>query len=95
MHDDSDLPIKERPQRQIVKSEFATIKLPELDLEMPATSKRAILTTVEGLLIDISDDLSSEQPVRMVNQKLRCQLLRLFNNTLLYLSMPNRKYTKN
>ena len=44
---------KERPDllsRQIVKSDKATIKIPELEFEIPAARERGCLTTVEGLL---------------------------------------------
>ncbi|CAG8610140.1 921_t:CDS:10, partial [Paraglomus occultum] len=50
--------------RQLVKSENASIKFHELDLELPSSSKRGTLTTVEGLISAIIDDLSSGQPVR-------------------------------
>lgn len=43
--------------RQIVKSEFASIKLPELDLELPPLSGTGYLTTVEGLLERILQDM--------------------------------------
>lgn len=48
--------------RQVVKSETASCKFGELDIEIPP--KKGLLTTVEGLLSQIHDDLSSDQPVR-------------------------------
>jgi zinc finger protein len=43
--------------RQIVKSEFASIKIPEIDLELPSKSGTGYLTTVEGLVKRILDDM--------------------------------------
>ena len=36
--------------RQIVKSDKAAIRIPELDFEMPGVAQRGSLTTIEGLL---------------------------------------------
>ena len=48
--------------RQVVKSDAATIKFIELDLEIPAG--RGQLTNVEGLLMTVIDDLELGQDVR-------------------------------
>ncbi|KAF9899791.1 nucleolar zinc-finger protein [Linnemannia zychae] len=48
--------------RQIVKTDTATVKIPEIDFEIPA--QRGHLTTIEGLLSTVIDDLESDQPVR-------------------------------
>lgn len=48
--------------RQVIKSETATCKFTELDIEIPA--KRGVLTTVEGLLNEMIEDLNSDQPER-------------------------------
>lgn len=53
---------KEDFNRQVIKSETATCKFLELDIEIPA--KRGQLTTVEGLLSEMIDDLSGDQPQR-------------------------------
>ncbi|CAG8519708.1 8083_t:CDS:2 [Dentiscutata erythropus] len=58
IHDKDDL------NRQLVKSETASIKLPEIDLEIPATTKRGRLTTVEGVISSIIEDLSAGQSDR-------------------------------
>ncbi|KAK3683757.1 ZPR1 zinc-finger domain-containing protein [Podospora appendiculata] len=49
-------------ERQVVKSDTATIKFIELDVEIPAG--RGQLTNVEGLLSTIIDDLEVAQPAR-------------------------------
>ena len=50
--------------RQIVKSEFATIRFEELDFEIPA--QKGVLTTVEGLLQCAVEGLQQQQDVRKV-----------------------------
>lgn len=49
--------------RQVVKSETATVKFVELDIEVPP--KRGQLTNIEGLLNEIIDDLEGDQPARL------------------------------
>lgn len=53
---------KEDFSRQVVKSETATCRFAELDIEIPP--KRGQLTNVEGLLQEMIDDLESDQPAR-------------------------------
>ena len=53
--------------RQVVKSEFATVRIPELEFEIPPTTRNGNLTTVEGILQKIIDGLSSDQAVRKVS----------------------------
>ncbi|KAJ1981512.1 nucleolar zinc-finger protein [Dimargaris xerosporica] len=48
--------------RQLVKSDSATIQFVEIDLEIPP--KNGSLNTVEGLIGHIIEDLGSQQPVR-------------------------------
>ncbi|KAF9928427.1 hypothetical protein BGZ65_006286 [Modicella reniformis] len=48
--------------RQLVKTNTATVKIPEIDFEIPA--QRGHLTTIEGLLHTVISDLENDQPVR-------------------------------
>lgn len=48
--------------RQVIKSESATCRFEELDVEIPA--QRGQLTTVEGLLSQVYQDLSGDQEAR-------------------------------
>lgn len=52
--------------RQVVKSETATCRFSELDIEIPP--KRGQLTNVEGLLSEMIDDLEADQPARKEHQ---------------------------
>lgn len=48
--------------RQVVKTEYATCRFEELDIEIPPGSSS--VTTIEGLLSGMIDDLRPDQPVR-------------------------------
>ena len=48
--------------RQVVKSEFCTVKIPELQIEIP--NKKGQLTTIEGIISDTLRDLELDQPLR-------------------------------
>ena len=43
--------------RQVVKSDSATIRVPELDFEIPAATQKGTISTVEGLLSDAASNL--------------------------------------
>ncbi|EPY24244.1 zinc-finger protein ZPR1 [Strigomonas culicis] len=57
---------KKDMDRQVVKSEFATIQIPELELEIPAESQKGSLNTVEGILEQTKEGLEFQQPLRRV-----------------------------
>ncbi|KAK9279890.1 hypothetical protein L1049_013573 [Liquidambar formosana] len=50
--------------RQVVKSDSATIKIPELDFEIPPEAQRGSLSTVEGILTRAVDELQALQEER-------------------------------
>ena len=50
--------------REVVKSEFATITVPEIELEIPPTTQKGSLNTVEGILRKSYEDLQALQPER-------------------------------
>jgi zinc finger protein len=51
--------------RQLVRSEFCTITLVELELTIPPSPQKGQLTNLEGVIQDVIRDLSIAQPVRM------------------------------
>jgi len=53
---------REDLNRQLVKSASCSVKIPQYELTIPPA--RGQLTTVEGLIRDISTDLSAGQPLR-------------------------------
>lgn len=52
--------------RTVVKSETATIYIPELELEIPPQTQRGTLNTIEGVLVTAIDGLRQDQPLRRV-----------------------------
>jgi len=52
--------------RQIVKSDYATLTIPEIDLEIPALSQKGEVSTVEGVLQRTIAGLEQDQAVRRV-----------------------------
>jgi C4-type Zn-finger protein len=44
-------------RRQVVKSNSATVTVPELQFEIPPGTQKGVITTVEGLLTDASTGL--------------------------------------
>jgi len=50
--------------RQAIKSETCSIKIPELDFEIPPNEKRGDINTVEGILMNVADSLQAGQPNR-------------------------------
>eukprot|EP00080_Pristionchus_pacificus_P017184 PDM77204.1 hypothetical protein PRIPAC_43116 [Pristionchus pacificus] len=60
------LKVKEQSdlRRQLVKSEYASIEVPEVELVIPAKSQPAEITTVEGVLERVTSALQSEQERR-------------------------------
>lgn len=50
--------------RQVIKTDFATVSIPEIQLEIPAGSQKGTLSTVEGVLTRAIQGLEQEQPVR-------------------------------
>nr|SVE75146.1 EOG090X06TU [Daphnia dolichocephala] len=50
--------------RQVIKSDYATIKFPEIEFEIPPQSKRGEITNIEGILSRCIAGLEQDQPVR-------------------------------
>ena len=46
-------------KRDVIKSEHATIKIPELDFEIP-DNKKGTINTIEGYVTNTIEDLESE-----------------------------------
>uniref|UniRef100_A0A669QHN4 Zinc finger protein 259 n=1 Tax=Phasianus colchicus TaxID=9054 RepID=A0A669QHN4_PHACC len=55
--------------REIVKTDCATIRIPELDFEIPAFSQKGVLTTIEGIIDRAVMGLEQDQPVRRATDK--------------------------
>ncbi|KAF5895121.1 zinc finger protein ZPR1 [Clarias magur] len=55
---------KEDMNREVVKTDSATIRIPELDFEIPAFTQKGSLSTIEGLLDRAIAGLEQDQPLR-------------------------------
>jgi zinc finger protein len=58
---------KEDLNRQIVKSEYASIRFVEIDLDIPPQTQKGLLNTVEGFLSKTKEDLEADQEWRKTN----------------------------
>ncbi|KAM6157665.1 zinc finger protein ZPR1 isoform 1-T1 [Rhynchocyon petersi] len=56
--------------REVVKTDSATTKIPELDFEIPAFSQKGALTTVEGLISRAISGLEQDQPTRRASEEI-------------------------
>ncbi|XP_041639860.1 zinc finger protein ZPR1 [Cheilinus undulatus] len=55
---------KQDLDREVVKADSATTRIPELDFEIPAFTQKGALSTVEGLLDRAMAGLEQDQPIR-------------------------------
>jgi len=51
--------------RQIIKSDSCTFLIPSLQFEIPPTTQRGVISTLEGILRTAADNLDSIQPERL------------------------------
>lgn len=54
--------------RQVIKSEYATIKVPSCDLEIPPNTQKGKLTTIEGFLTTTRDQFKESLETGFYNQ---------------------------
>ncbi|XP_053680804.1 zinc finger protein ZPR1 [Anopheles nili] len=52
--------------RRVVKSDYSSIRIEELDFEIPAQSQKGEVTTVEGIIDRVVRGLDQDQPVRRI-----------------------------
>lgn len=50
--------------REVVRTDSASVSIPALDFEIPASSQKGTLSTVEGILQRSIEGLNQEQPIR-------------------------------
>ncbi|NXT76455.1 ZPR1 protein, partial [Zapornia atra] len=55
--------------REVVKTDCATARIPELDFEIPAFSQKGVLTTIEGIIDRAVAGLEQDQPERRATDK--------------------------
>ncbi|PSN56885.1 Zinc finger protein ZPR1 [Blattella germanica] len=52
--------------RQVVKSDYTSVKIVELDFEIPAQSQKGEITTIEGVIDRAISGLEQDQPLRKI-----------------------------
>lgn len=52
--------------RRVVKSDFSSVRIEELDFDIPAQSQKGEVTTVEGIIDRVMRGLEQDQPVRRI-----------------------------
>ncbi|XP_063292617.1 zinc finger protein ZPR1 isoform X2 [Pelobates fuscus] len=55
--------------REVVKTDYATTRIPELDFEIPACTQKGALSTIEGILERTILGLQQEQPLRRADNE--------------------------
>jgi len=68
--------------RQLVKSDYTSIKIPELDLEIPSQSQKGEITTVEGIMNRIVSGLNQDQSARKEQHPEAAEQIDLFINKI-------------
>ncbi|KAI8848165.1 ZPR1 zinc-finger domain-containing protein [Chytridium lagenaria] len=85
---------KEDLNRQVVKSESASVKFEELDFEIPAETQRGVLSTVEGIISKSIEGLSALQPQRkLIDENIYNKIEEVLDTLRGYLELRNVPFT--
>ncbi|XP_072379003.1 zinc finger protein ZPR1 [Diabrotica undecimpunctata] len=79
--------------RQVVKSDYTSVKLLELDFEIPAKSQKGEVTTVEGVINRSIAGLEQDQPVRKIQHPEAAKQIEEFINKLQELKEVKTSFT--
>ncbi|KAI5081833.1 hypothetical protein GOP47_0001576 [Adiantum capillus-veneris] len=79
--------------RQVVKSDSATIKIPELEFEVPPEAQRGTLSTVEGVLLRAAEEIGALQEERRKTEPSQAEALDRFLVKLRSCAMGESSFT--
>lgn len=79
--------------RQVVKSDNATVTVPELEFEIPAATQKGSITTVEGLLMDAASNIRLLQEERRAADAATAKLIDDFLEKLDSCTQGERDFT--
>ncbi|NXD30424.1 ZPR1 protein, partial [Spelaeornis formosus] len=79
--------------REVVKTECASARIPELDFEIPAFSQKGVLTTIEGIIDRAVAGLEQDQPARRAADKELARKIDEFIEKLRQLKEVNCPFT--
>ncbi|GAB6028103.1 nucleolar zinc-finger protein [Chamberlinius hualienensis] len=68
--------------RQVIRSEYATVMIPEIEFEIPPTMRNGEVTTLEGILEKAISNLVNDQPLRKIAEPEAAIKLEAFINVL-------------
>ncbi|NWW14292.1 ZPR1 protein, partial [Oreocharis arfaki] len=79
--------------REVVKTDCASARIPELDFEIPAFSQKGVLTTIEGIIDRAVAGLEQDQPARRAVDKEVARKIDEFIGKLRQLKEVNAPFT--
>ncbi|NXA63152.1 ZPR1 protein, partial [Mohoua ochrocephala] len=79
--------------REVVKTDCASARIPELDFEIPAFSQKGVLTTIEGMIDRAVAGLEQDQPARRATDKEVARKIDEFIGKLRQLKEVNSPFT--
>ncbi|XP_042235122.1 zinc finger protein ZPR1-like isoform X2 [Homarus americanus] len=79
--------------RQVVRSDHATVSVPEVQLEIPGNVEKGEVTTVEGILKRIVEGLNQDQATRRLEQPEVAEQIEDFIDKILGLLTLNENFT--
>ncbi|XP_018778568.3 zinc finger protein ZPR1 isoform X2 [Serinus canaria] len=79
--------------REVVKTDCASARIPELDFEVPAFSQKGVLTTIEGIIDRAVAGLEQDQPARRATDKEVARKIDEFIGKLRQLKEVNSPFT--
>lgn len=84
---------KQDLNREVVKAESATTRIPELDFEIPPYTQKGALSTIEGLLDRAVAGLEQDQPVRRATDPEVAEKIEEFIQKLKNLKQVENEFT--
>ncbi|KAL0809130.1 hypothetical protein ABMA28_012754 [Loxostege sticticalis] len=79
--------------RQVVKSDYTSVRIPELDFEIPAQSQKGEVTTVEGIISRAVSGLTQDQAARREQHPEAAEQIDQFVARLQELRVLEKKWT--
>lgn len=84
---------KEDLNREVVKADSASTRIPQLEFEIPAFTQKGCLSTVEGIIDRAVAGLEQEQPVRRATEPQVAEKIDEFIQSLNRLKRVEREFT--
>lgn len=79
--------------RKVVKSDYSSVKIVELDFEIPAQSQRGEITTIEGIIDRAIAGLEQDQVLRRIQHPEAASQIDTFCDSLRQLRMGEKPFT--